>query len=135
MLRDLQTEFLAALLDGPVDRAVPLLAARPPRARRGVAIHAENAAENFRASLCLAFPAVRRLVGDEYFQHCVRDYRRRHPSRSGDLHHAGCDFAQFLTELHASGPHRYLGDVARLEWLIEESCRAADHTRFDLGRL
>jgi hypothetical protein len=135
MLRDLQTEFLAALLDGPVDRALPLVTAGGPRARRGVAIHAENAAAAFHASLCLAFPAVRRLVGDAYFQQCVRDYRRRHPSRSGDLHHAARAFAQFLTGLHASGPHRYLGDVARLEWLIEESCRAADHSRFDFERL
>jgi len=135
MLRDLQSEFLAALLDGPVDRALPLVAAPAARARRGIAVHAENAAANFRASLRLAFPAVQRLVGDDYFDQCVRAYRIRHPSRSGDLHHAGDTFAEFMTALHAAGLHRYLGDVARLEWLIEDSRRAADHTRLDLDRL
>jgi len=135
MLREWQTEFLAALLDGPVERALPLVAADARRARSGIGVYAGNAAANFHTSLRLTFPAVHRLVGAEYFDQCVRDYRARHPSRSGDLHHAGDRFAQFMTERHAAGPHRYLGDVARLEWLIEESRRAADHAPFDLERL
>ncbi len=44
------------------------------------------------------FRCVRRRVGDDYFRQLCAQYRERFPSRSGDLHWAGRDFAVFLDE-------------------------------------
>lgn len=134
-LPELQERFLRALLGGSSNAALPLIGARTGCRNERLAIYANNAATNFEQSLRLCFPAVLRLVGAPYFSQCVSTYRRRHPSRSGDLQHAGASFAPFLDELHGRGEYRYLGDVARLEWLYQEALTAADHEPLDLDRL
>ena len=58
-----------------------------------------------------------------------------HPSRSGDLLHAGAAFAGFLAELHWADAYRYLGDVARFEWLCQEALLAAEHAPLSLEKL
>ena len=51
----------------------------------------------------------------------ARMYRARFPSRSGDLHWVGSDFATFLLEhLHGSD-YAWLADLARLEWAREQA--------------
>jgi hypothetical protein len=98
-------------------------------------VYINNAEANFLQSLRLCFPAVQRLVGEEYFRCCVRRYRTRRPSPSGDLQHAGAAFPAYLAELHGKDEYRYLSDVARLEWLYHEAETAAEHGRFDVERL
>jgi hypothetical protein len=85
--------------------------------------------------LALTYPALMRLVGEEYFRQCARAYMRGHPSRSGDLNAAGADFPQFMADLHGTGGLRYLVDIADLEWAHQESQHAAAHAPLDLARL
>ncbi len=139
-LRELQRRVMHAIAGGEPDAAAAGIAAQyiapqgiPPAARLNV--YAGTARANFIASLVSSYPAVRRLVGEDYFAQCARSFHRRHPSRSGDLHPAGLGFAQFLAELHGDDEYRYLGEVARLEWLIQEALLAADHRTFDLAKL
>ena len=134
-LPEVQACFLRALLNGNSDPALPLISARTGYPAERLAIYANNAAANFEGSLRLCFPAVLRLVGDVYFSWCVSRYRRRYPSRSGDLQHAGASFASFMGGLHRRGEYRYLEDIARLEWLYQEALTAADHEPLDLSRL
>jgi len=134
-LRELQSGVMRALLDGEPDGAVPWIAARGihPKARLGV--YAGTARANFTESLISSYPAVRRLVGEDYFHQCARGFHARHPSLSGDLQPAGAGFAQYLSELHGDDEFRYLGEVARLEWLIQDTLLAADHAPLDLVKL
>jgi len=139
-LRELQLRVMQAIAGGEADAAAAGIAAQyiaaqgiPPAARLNV--YAGTARANFIASLVSSYPAVRRLVGEDYFAQCARGFHRRHPSRSGDLQPAGLGFAQFLVELHGDDEYRYLGEVARLEWLIQEALLAADHRPFDLAKL
>ena len=55
-------------------------------------------------------------------------FMRAHPSRSGDLHHAGQAFPAFLsTGIGAGGTgYEYLVDLARLEWAWQCALLAAD---------
>ena len=62
-------------------------------------------------------------------------YGEAYPSRSGDLHAYGGDFARFLERYpHALGLP-YLPDVARLEWAVHESQQAADGGACDYAAL
>jgi hypothetical protein len=133
-LLEVQRGFLDAVLGRCAD-AAPLITGQPADAEARIRVYANNAATNFLDSLRLTYPAVRRLTGDAYFDQAVHAYRSGHPSRSGDLQWAGREFPQFLAERHADDAYRYLGEVARLDWLVQESLLAADHGPFDLQRL
>jgi len=138
-LRELQVDVMHALLDGESDRAlehaVPLIAARGIAPSHLLGVYAHTALTNFTESISSSFPAIRRLVGDDYFRCLARGFHARHPSLSGDLQPAGRRFAQYLLELHSDNEYRYLGEVARLEWLIQETLLAADHGPLDLAKL
>jgi len=145
-LRELQSDFLEAIL-GADALAAP---AAPRRAQERLAreivadtvglaerlaIYAHNAEHHYLASLRKSFPVIRRLVGEEYFTQCAREFRRGHPSRSGDLHHVGAPFPAYWKNKHGDDAYRYLADIARLEWLYQETSTAAEHGPFDLAKL
>lgn len=108
-LRELQRSFAAALRDPAADC--------PARPAGRMAIYRGNVRHNFRNALELGFPVLRRRVGDDYFAQLAHHYQDRFPSRSGDLHWAGRDFAEFLAAHLADGDYAWLADLARLEWL------------------
>ena len=65
-------------------------------------------------------------VGDDYFRQLCALYRERFPSRSGDLHWAGRDFAAFL-ENHLDGSdYAWLAELACLEWSRAECLVASE---------
>jgi hypothetical protein len=134
-LRELQSSVMHALLDGEPDRAAPLITARGIAPEHALSVYANNARTNFIESLMSSYPAIRRLVGEDYFLQAARAFHARHPSRSGDLQPAGTRFPEYLSELHGDDEFRYLGEVARLEWLVQETLLAADHGPLDLAKL
>lgn len=107
-LRELQRSFAAALHDPTADCPVT------PAGR--LAIYRGNVGHNFRGALEHEFPVLHRRVGADYFAQLAHHYRERFPSRSGDLHWAGRDFAEFLAAHLAGGDYAWLADLARLEW-------------------
>jgi len=119
-LRDLQASFAAALREDSAECAVT--------PRENLSIYRNNAAINFRTALGLSYPVLRRRVGDDYFRQLAVQYRERHPSRSGDLHWVGRDFAAFLAEHLQGTEYAWLADLARLEWSREQAAVAVTHT-------
>ena len=126
-LRELQQSFVAALRDPAV--ACPVF----PGANLGV--YRNNARVAFREALERKYPVVRRRVGDDYFRQLGQLYRQRYPSRSGDLHFFGRDFAAFLDEHLVGGEYAWLGDLARLEWLRVESAVSPELPALDADAL
>lgn len=116
-LRELQRSFAAALHDPAAACAV-----LPPA---NLAIYRNNARAAFLSALELTFPVVRRRVGDDYFRQLAAHFRERSPSRSGDLHWAGRDFAAFLDDYLRDGDYAWLADLARIEWSRAECAVAA----------
>ena len=94
---------------------------------------------SFETNLCNAlrdtYPVVNRLVGEAFFGQAAHAYLRAHPSRCGDLHEYGADFATFLAALDSLGDLPYLPDVARLEWLAHQAFHAADTEPLTFGVL
>jgi hypothetical protein len=112
-LRELQRSFAAALREPGAACAVRPVA--------NLGIYRNNTDHSFRSALELGFPVLRRRVGDDYFRQLVHEYRGRFPSRSGDLHWVGRDFAAFLDTHLAGGDYHWLADLARLEWARESA--------------
>jgi hypothetical protein len=134
-LRELQVHVMDALLGAALPSSLELIAGPVARAERQFGVYANTVQGNFRDALQSTYPAVRRLVGEDYFRQTAREFQRHHPSRSGDLSHCGQGFPSFLAQLHPDDGFSYLADVARLEWLIQESLLAPEHAPLDLASL
>jgi hypothetical protein len=127
VLREIQRQFMRGILHGDL---VPGLL--PPAA---LSIYANNVRVNFTQTLALTYPATRRLVGEDYFRQCAREFQRIQPSRSGDLQNVGKHFSDYIATLHGADEFRYLVDVARLEWAYQEALIEPEFVPLDLNRL
>jgi hypothetical protein len=121
-LAERQREFIASLYG-----EVPL----DDRA----AIYRRNLFANLRDALAAAYPVIRRLVGNVFFDEAADRYARAHPSGSGDLHRHGESFAEFLAQYAPARDLAYLADVARLEWAVATAFHAGDARVLDLQAL
>ncbi len=117
-----QAQFAAALLDP--DLAAPATVSAGHRSR--FAIYRNNVAVSLIEALATRFPAVRRVVGEEFFAEAARLFVARHPPTSRRIAIYGEDFADFLERLPACAEIPYLGDLARLEAARTHAYHAAD---------
>src|ERR1700730_5397699 len=134
-LPELQTRVLDALLTASPVRAIRLIAGHSGPAASRLGVYRNNVQGNFADALRSTFPVIWRLVGADYFRQTAREFQRHHPSRSGDLLHIGKPFPEYLAGLHLDDEFGYLGDVARLEWLVQETLLSAEHAPLDLQKL
>lgn len=86
-------------------------------------------------ALTLSFPAVRYLVGTEFFEGAAHLFAAKAPPRSALLDEYGADFPAFLAQLPQAASLPYLADVARLEWQVNIVLHAADAQPFEITRL
>jgi len=66
------------------------------------------------------------LLGEQFFNFAADAYIRKHPSRSGNLHHFGDRFAHFLAAMPETQTLPYLENVARIDWAWHSAFHAAD---------
>lgn len=125
-LLEAQRRFLAALYDdaetGPLASIIG--AGLEPAARLRIYRHGCNEIQT--GALRAIYPAVLALVGEAFFEQTARGYRQAHPSCCGNLQAFGQHFARYLIGLPTAHDLPYLADVARLEWLRQESALAAE---------
>jgi len=95
-----------------------------PKAR--LQIYRNIVFNNLAAALRTAYPAVLKLVGEEFFEGAAARYIRDYHSTSGNLQDYGERFPEFLARMPEAASLAYLPDVARLEWARQESYLAAD---------
>lgn len=130
------TAFQQAFACGLANGAAPAGLSGPPEvAARRFAVYRNNIRLTRMAALKNAFPLVRNIVGDEFFDGLAREYATTHDSASGDLSQYGCAFASFLAHFEPAGELPYLPDCARLDWQCHLACQAADSARLDPARL
>lgn len=72
------------------------------------------------------FPAVQRLVGDEFFKAMARVFVDKAPPTSPVLLEYGHAFPDFIARFAPVADEPYLADIARLEWHLHEARNAAD---------
>lgn len=134
-LHELQAAFAAAIVEGEAPALAPWIATRgiDPAARLRIYRHA-NLAIHVEA-LATGFPAVQRLLGEEAFDGLATRHAAWHSSTSGNLQRYGDDFARFLAAQPETAAYPWLSEVARLEWLRQESALAAADRTADAGTL
>src|SRR6516164_9064562 len=77
-------------------------------------------------ALRLAYPAVHRLVGPEFFEGAARIFIEKEPPRGAYLDGYGSGFPEFLAQFRQAASLAYLPDVARLEWTVSRALHAPD---------
>src|SRR5205085_7920191 len=107
---------------------VDCVAGPPALARERIAIYRRTIFANYRKALSASYPVVKRLTGAPFFEAAVDAFVGEHPSESGDLNVYGESLGDFLATYRPADELPYLADVARLEWAIDESSRAAEAT-------
>jgi hypothetical protein len=117
-LLEMQSQFAAAVLGR---------AGAP-----GLAVYRSNVFGNWAQALAGAYPIVRKIVGEEFFEGLAREYARAHPSASGDLNEYGVHLPEFVAAFQHTQDLPYLPDVARMEWLAHRAYYAANAKPPDL---
>ncbi len=125
-LTDLQADFADKLLkpEAPPPSGVYGPSATPPVKRYNV--YRNNVVASLIQVLEARYPAVLRLVGEEFFRGLARLYLEAEPPRSAVIAEFGGGLSQFVKGFEPAKELSYLADVARLEWLQHVAYHAAD---------
>ena len=102
-------------------------------------IYSNNVSGARNKALAAAYPACFRILGEACFNNIAHRFSEHTPSVHPDLNRYGKTFSDFLDEwmqAHAQfSDYRYLGDLARLEWLCHTAYYAEDDPPFDFRTL
>lgn len=133
-LAPFQDAFARALLnDGSVDAAEPAigrLVSQP-----GFAVYRNTVLAGCIDALQANYPAVLRLVGEEWFRAAAAIHVRTSPPERASLLDYGAQFADFLAGFAPAADIPYLAGVARLDRFRTESHLARDEVAADPGAL
>jgi len=130
-----QREFAAALLDPA--RAVPEGLTDPAghTCPKRFGVYRNNIAIAWIEALRESFPAVCRIVGEEFFRTAAQCYSACEPPSSPVLTEYGAGFARFLERFRPAASLPYLPDVARIERAWIEAYHAQEAPALDPAAL
>lgn len=125
-LRSLQAAFARALIDGRHEPESGWVREQglPARQRLNVYYHHNQIVQL--GALQGIFPAIQRLVGEDFFAQMAMLYSERFPLHCGDLRTFGAQLPAFMESFEPLAPLPYLPDVARLEWACHESLHSGE---------
>jgi hypothetical protein len=123
-----QSEFQTAILDAARPAPTGLHDGQGRSATRRFAVYRNNVAVSLTEALETAFPATKRLLGDDNFRALAGRFLRQSPPDSPLMMHYGAGFADFLNRIEALSSMAYLPDIARLEQALRRAYHAADAT-------
>lgn len=86
-------------------------------------------------ALRISYPAVHRLVGEEFFDGAAQCFIEAKPPQTAYLNTYGAGFADFLAHFPPVASLPYLSDVARLEWAVNVALHAEDTEGLDADAL
>jgi hypothetical protein len=123
---EISTGFSNAILNP--DLALPdgLRGPQSGKAERRYAVYRNNVTVSLIGALEANFPAVKRLVGGEFFAGMAKIFVRAHPPKSRLLAEYGDELAAFIETFEPLADYPFIPDVARLERLWLDSYHEAD---------
>jgi hypothetical protein len=130
-----EPSFARALLDPgqPIPQGV---AARDTSgAMRRFAVHRNNVVASLVNAIAARFPAVQKIVGEDFFAAMARAFVVERPPRSPLLATYGDEFADFIGTFAPARELPYLADVARIEAARTRAYHAADAAPVGAGEL
>src|SRR5256886_15277701 len=134
-LAERQRDFAAAVLDAALPMPAGLVGPDGEPSLKRFAVYRNNVVAGLTEALKDAFPAVRRIVGAEFFQAMARAYVVIEPPPSPILLDYGAGFPDFIREFEPAAVLPYLADVARIERAWTESYHAPQASPIDPGAL
>jgi len=133
-LHEVQTAMRDGLLGvGDPALAAVLAVALTPSNR--ISIYRNTSRSTLTKALRLNFPAVERLVGEDFFAVAADAFIAREPPATAWLDLYGQGFPEFLQGFAPAAALVYLPDLARLERAVGRALQASDLEPLDLGRL
>jgi hypothetical protein len=132
-LRRFQEQFAHALVGPELNdpsAGVAQLVAQP-----GFAVYRNTVRKGCIDALQANYPAVTRLVGEEWMRAAAAEFARTHLPASPMLLDYGAQFASFLAEFAPAADLPYLPNVARLDRLWTEAHCARDETPIEPGQV
>ena len=127
MLAPFEASFAQALLDP--ERPLP----DGISPARRFSVYRNNVVAGLVKALASRFPAVKRIVGEEFFTAMARAFVVARPPRSAVLASYGEEFADFIAAFEPARDLAYLADVARIEAARTRAYHAADATPVGAG--
>jgi Putative DNA-binding domain len=125
LLLKVQSAIRAQLLDDANPVAAALLAETLTPADR-LSIYRNTSRIALTNTLRLNYPAVQRLVGEDFFAAAADIFITKDPPRMAWLDFYGAAFPEFLERFKPAASLPYLPDVARLERAVSLALHAAD---------
>ncbi|MEX3935146.1 DUF2063 domain-containing protein [Paraburkholderia phymatum] len=125
-LAELQRTMRRSLLEGADEGADAVVLADGLDTPTRLNIYRNTAEGVLVNALRLAFPAVQRLVGADFFEGAVRLFVRAEPPRSAWLDEYGAQFPAFLGKMPQLSSVSYVADVAQFEWQVNGVLHAPD---------
>ena len=125
-LSEVQADFAAALLDPAAPTPAGIVGPDRRPARRRFAVYRNNVVSALGNAVAGAFPAVKRIVGEEFFRAMAQAYVSAEPPNSAVLLDYGATFPDFIAGFAPAASHPYLPDVARIERAWREAYHAED---------
>lgn len=89
-------------------------------------IYRNNVIVSLSEALAVAFPATRRLLGENFFENAAVAYAMAHKPASPLLFEYGATFGDFLARLPGVAPYPFVPEAARIEFARIEATHAAD---------
>ena len=133
LLADRLQGFAAALLDPRAEAPAGLVGPDGEPSPRRYAVYRNNAVVGITEALKSNYPAVCRIVGEEFFGAMARRYIMSEPPASPVLIEYGSGFPSFIADFAQTAALPYLADVARLEWFWLEAHHSAEARSLEAG--
>jgi hypothetical protein len=133
--QDISTGFSNAILNPELAMPRGLHGPNPGKADRRYAVYRNNVTLSLIGALEANFPAVKRLVGAEFFAGMAKLFVRAHPPKSRLLAEYGDELAAFVETFEPLADYPFIPDVARLERLWLDSYHEADAPVLDGAEL
>ena len=120
-LLKIQTDFLNGIFhkDESILKHIDKVGAISPKQR--LQIYQNNAYLILTEVLRDTFPAINKMVSNDFFNYSAHEFIKLSPPNAGDMNNYGSGFPEFLEKFKPLEEHSYLGDLARLEWLRHQS--------------
>ncbi len=127
MLKKLQRAFASALTEEKTSDIAPLIKGKIP-AENLLAIYRNNSFAALTQVLQLTYPVTEKLVGEGFFKYAAHEFIQNNWPKSGDMDEYGENFSQFLDRFPPVENLPYLPDVAKFEWVYQQSALAENAT-------
>lgn len=130
-LGDLQQQFILGLYHKPNEELLSQIKKSNIDKEQLIGIYRNNLGHNLLNCLRLTFENVLRFLKDEKFNELANKYLFKNISISNNLDDYGDKFSQFLLKEEGC----FIADVAKLDWLKQQSYLAKNDEDFDLDKI